>query len=392
MSIYLYLELNSFSIAILLLLLFNLKHCASQMPDDLLFRAILILTIAVLSADTGGWLLERQTFRGARALLISFDTAYFFLTGIICFFWLLYADYKIREDLAGLRRRLPVYSIPALIFAVLALLTPATGWFFSIGPGNLYLRGPLYWVQAALGWLYPAYSTGIAAVRLRHEVNQLKRVECGSIIVFMALPMLGSILQTLFYGLPLVWTFGVVSLLMIFLNIQNEQISTDALTGINNRGRLNKFLMSKLSSAIPDGQHLYLLLMDVNHFKNINDRYGHTVGDAVLIQIAKLLKAVLVRHGKRDFLARYGGDEFAIVCQRPTAQEAEYYMQEIRCAVRESFPKGNISFAVTLSIGCAEYDSGSMHTMDALISAADNDMYREKAVFNRRTSFRNPKV
>lgn len=383
MSSYLYLELNSFAIIILLLLLFNLKHCTSHMLDDLLFRMILILTIAVLAADTGGWLLEQQTFWGARSLLIFFDTAYFFLTGIICFSWVLYADYKIREDAAGLKRRLPAYSIPVLIFTVLALLTPITGWLFQIGPDNLYSRGPLYWVQAVLGWFYPLYSVGIAGTRLRRETNRSKRMECWFIIIFMSLPLLGSILQTFFYGLPLVWIFAVVSLLVIFMNVQNEQISLDALTGINNRGRLNKFLTSKLFSPLPGGQRLYLLLLDVNHFKDINDQYGHIAGDAVLVRIAELLKTVSLQHGQRDFLVRYGGDEFAVICVRPTVEDVQLYIREIHQTAQEFFSEDQFPCPITLSIGYAGFDPNTMSTIDALISAADDNMYRKKVWFRQ---------
>ena len=378
MSSCLILELNSFAVAVVLLMLFNLRHSSAHMLDDLLFREILILTVAVLASDTGGWLMERQAFSLARPLLYIFDTLYFCLSGILCFSWLLYVNCKIREDFGGFKRSLPLYSIPALLVILLAVFSPSTGWLFQIGPGNLYSRGSLYWLQSLLCWFYPLDSIGILAARLRREISRLRRNEYWCMIAFVSLPILGGLLQTFFYGLPLLWIFAVVALLIIFINIQNEQISLDALTGINNRGRLNKFLAARLSASVPEGQTLYLLLMDVNDFKKINDRYGHTAGDAVLVRIASVLKTVSSRTGRRDFLARYGGDEFAAICLRRDEEEIQRCIQEIHRTAELFFPEQQSPYPVTLSIGYAKWDPESMSTVDELISAADHSMYEKK--------------
>jgi diguanylate cyclase (GGDEF)-like protein len=116
-------------------------------------------------------------------------------------------------------------------------------------------------------------------------------------------------------------------------------------------------------------------LLDVDRFKDVNDRYGHLCGDNVLQRIA----ALLGRHGRREnCTARYGGDEFAIVLAETALSGAMIFAERVRGAVEhEEIRVGDERVAVTVSVGVAEW-SPQMGNPDDLIALADTALYRAK--------------
>jgi diguanylate cyclase (GGDEF)-like protein len=156
-----------------------------------------------------------------------------------------------------------------------------------------------------------------------------------------------------------------------------ERARTDALTGLLNRGAIEEELDLELVRARRSGQAMAVLVIDLDDFKQVNDRHGHLVGDRVLQHTADLLKHA-VRQG--DHVGRYGGDEFLVVLPNADASGAVATAERILAAgrsVRIAINREAIWLAVHLSIGFAVYpDNGSDH--EELISAADRAMYAVK--------------
>ncbi len=151
----------------------------------------------------------------------------------------------------------------------------------------------------------------------------------------------------------------------------------DTLTGLVNRDVLEERL-SQVLSTIPDRRALAVIFLDLDGFKSINDELGHAVGDAVLMEVsARLRRSVRTT----DTVARFGGDEFVIVCENTGRDGAVRIAERIRKAVRrpiESVPKG---FPLTTSIGVAWHQpepGGAVPEPDALVLRADQAMYRAK--------------
>ena len=247
--VFLYVEINTTAILILVMLLYNLRGSGHRMPDEKLFRCLLWATIAVLLCDMVGWTVNGQTFPAARSLNAAANTFYFFLTGLIAFLWLLYADYKLHEDRSRLRRICTRLSLPFLLLAAASLTTPLTGWLFTIDGSGYYQRGSGYWFQTLVAWFYLVCPTVSALRRLHRGMDRASRQNCVAIVTFAVIPFICSIIQTLFYGIPLVWIGITLALLLTFINIQNRQISLDGLTGINNRGQLNKYLSARMADS-----------------------------------------------------------------------------------------------------------------------------------------------
>lgn len=145
----------------------------------------------------------------------------------------------------------------------------------------------------------------------------------------------------------------------------------DPLTELSNRRDLDETLHAALAATTRAQRPLSVLLIDVDHFKQVNDTLGHDAGDAVLVDIAQAMSTSL-RAG--DSLGRWGGEEFLAVLPEADAQAAEVVAERLRCEVRDTVSAGGL--AITVTVGVAARDSD---TKDELITRADAALYEGKA-------------
>jgi diguanylate cyclase (GGDEF)-like protein len=155
-----------------------------------------------------------------------------------------------------------------------------------------------------------------------------------------------------------------------------EASVTDALTGARNRESFDMQLRSELSYARRHKADVSLILFDVDHFKRVNDTYGHPVGDKVLIELSRTVAMTL---RSEDVFARYGGEEFAIVLRGIDAAGALAVGERVRATVerlRIQTPKSVLH--VTISVGTASLAANYETTAEELISLADRNLYAAK--------------
>ena len=166
----------------------------------------------------------------------------------------------------------------------------------------------------------------------------------------------------------------------IALRAANERLSeismTDVLTNIANRRAFNERLAAEEKTARRTGEPFALLLMDVDQFKQFNDRHGHLAGDAALVRIAGTLSG---NNRSSDLLARYGGEEFGLILPRARVEAAAAVAERLRMAVEaDDTPWQH----VTLSIGVAAFDP--TRGTNGLIADADRALYAAKAAGRNR--------
>ncbi len=163
-----------------------------------------------------------------------------------------------------------------------------------------------------------------------------------------------------------------------------HQAITDGLTEIYNHHYFHDYLGGVLEEARRQGRSISVLMVDIDHFKSFNDRYGHKTGDYVLHRVAQTIKASL---RKGDLVARYGGEEFAVVLDGASIRPALEVAERLRKAVEEErFLYDGRILHVTVTVGVATYPDDAS-SMDALVSRADQSMYAAKEAGRNRVAF-----
>lgn len=166
------------------------------------------------------------------------------------------------------------------------------------------------------------------------------------------------------------------------LEVESEQAlyqaaNSDALTGIPNRRAFMSAAEQEFASSVLTQQGLFTIVMcDVDHFKRINDNFGHPAGDQVLIDLAQILSTEM---RKEDMLARYGGEEFIMLLRNTDLASAVNWAERIREKVQGfQFSFQNQFIPTTLSVGVCCRNWQSLITLEDIIQEADNALYRAK--------------
>jgi len=155
-----------------------------------------------------------------------------------------------------------------------------------------------------------------------------------------------------------------------------EMASTDVGTGLTNRRHFNDLLGKEFSRAQRFSEPLSCLMLDIDHFKKINDTYGHPAGDSVLFEIAALLRQEVRTH---EVVARYGGEEFVVLLPKTTAKEAMIPAARICKNIAGHHYKGlPPDRVVTISIGIASLPDPLITNPEVLVQCADFALYKAK--------------
>jgi two-component system cell cycle response regulator len=162
-----------------------------------------------------------------------------------------------------------------------------------------------------------------------------------------------------------------------------EAAMLDPLTGVYNRRYLDSHLAALLAKASAQGKPASVMLLDIDHFKQVNDTHGHEAGDAVLRGFAARVRSTI---RSADLLARYGGEEFVVVMPDTPIDLARRVAERVREAVAATpfAGQGEATFAVTVSVGVAERDAGG--DAELLMRRADRALYRSKSDGRNRVS------
>jgi diguanylate cyclase (GGDEF)-like protein len=159
--------------------------------------------------------------------------------------------------------------------------------------------------------------------------------------------------------------------------VLEEASQRDKLTGLYNRARFDSYLVEEFAIAQRTGKPLSLIMADIDHFKNVNDTWGHPAGDRVLIAVAEALGG---RLRPRDLVARYGGEEFVLILPETDAPGSEVVAERIRKKVEAGRHDvgGKEPLAATISLGCATLGPAPFGTGAELLAAADQALYAAK--------------
>ena len=224
-------------------------------------------------------------------------------------------------------------------------------------------------IQPIVSYCYVIHTSLHAFVQLR-RVESLQTKAIYRTLAFFAIPaLMGGTFQVVF-SVPGLCVGIMLSMLLLYIVFQEQLISTDPLTGLNNRNRFESYMLS-LFSNMDHTDDVYLLMMDADGFKQINDHHGHVEGDHALWVISAALKDVCSASG--GFIARYGGDEF-VVLQKAAAEQDIIHLCE---AINDELARAEVPYLLRMSIGYVRVGDG-VDTWQDLLRAADAELYRVK--------------
>jgi diguanylate cyclase (GGDEF)-like protein len=181
------------------------------------------------------------------------------------------------------------------------------------------------------------------------------------------------------FGISFFWSIGFI--LMVSQRLRNDLMDVatmDVLTGIPNRRATQLFLEKELSRARRNHSQFSVLLIDIDRFKQVNDKWGHSVGDHVLVRTAAIFQSMI---RKQDWVGRWGGEEFLMIVPGSSPDEARFLGERLRteiAGVRHTH--GNASFCITISVGVTRANEND--EIDEILKKADTALYTAKQTRN----------
>ncbi len=372
---WLYSEINIFCIILNLIIGYKEVTGKNKRPEWRMFTWTVNLSAVSIIFDLL-WGLISAGYIKSNSLVIGWglNIAYFASFGLAGYTWMLFSESIQGIDILGSRKRTILTFIPILVLLALMFISIKTHWMFYVTKDNVYHRGNLYILLMIFSYGYPVVAAIKAFIMSMKKSNYKNREECRSIALFVVPPIVCGALQIFFPGVPMLCVGITIALFLAYIESQELLISIDPLTNINNRSQLISRLSSKMKSHTR-GKKLYLVIMDVDYFKKINDTYGHSEGDRALITIASALKSVC--DTTKGFCSRYGGDEFMVIQEAKSEEEIKQICNSIKIRIDEIRRKSKLKCDVKVSIGYAEYTEKTPHIPD-LIEAADAELYKIK--------------
>lgn len=403
MNIAMYIEANVFPIAALLVIMNNLKRDMSFSWRRHCLEVIMKLTICIMIFNVVGWCLNGVEGQLANMVLWIADTAYYVFMLYMSFLWFLYVYDKVKSEnkifklfsggsTASNACSMQWYKngqmgaslIPKAVPMIVCLVMLAAGivkpLIFYIDGENFYHRGPLHFVSTIVGSGYIFVACVMALVGMVRAVEREMRVQYGLLVLFGVFPLIGGVIQSIVYGLDLLWPLTAAALVMVYINIQQQNVSRDGMTGLNNRRRLDQYV-DALSREHLGRESLCYSIMDIDYFKEINDSLGHQTGDKVLCSVADALKKVY--GNTRSFIARYGGDEFVIISRGFDREQARHYRIKLERMIGSIECDGLEGRALTVSMGSAFYGENGISCVRDMMELADERMYEVKKEHHR---------
>ncbi len=276
----------------------------------------------------------------------------------------IYGDKKKREIFLGVMR------IYAVINVIVVSVSQIFGYnMFYYYDGMTYHRGELYIVRAVFHVLL-CLATMLYVFLFKNEIAASYRLP---IMMFPFIVACGGLLQVFLINMNLEYTATVFACLILLIYVQKRDINLDYLTGVVNRRGID--IAMKRAIVESKEKEFAAIMIDVDYFKTINDKFGHKAGDEVLECIADVLTSSF-KNG--DVVGRFGGDEFCIITQINDEKELNKMIRNIKDSVAgiDWSNKGKIDLSISTGVAVYEHHSG-MRVKDFL-EFIDRRMYKEK--------------
>ena len=367
-----YMEANVFCVLIFFILLLHDRKYNTMQEKQIWFNRTVMAHVLYFLSDIGWAAVIGGVLPRARLPVYLFNTLNFIFMGLLAYSWFRYMAASEKMELRPFLRRQPLAVLP-LVFSLLVY-----AFLLIVFPRVLYTEdndlSPWYPPLMLLVPICYILASFVFSIRNAKKTENPDDMRLYRLIAFYPLSVVFiGLLQMIFLDSPL-FCFG-CTIMMLFFYIENMQalISVDALTRLNNRGQIDRY-MKQL--RYQEGLPTWGIMIDIDRFKQINDTYGHAEGDRALVLVSDALRQTAGQMDTREFIGRYGGDEFTVIFQA-SAEGVETWIAALRENIRGKQLENRLPYDLKLSVGW-EAMRDENDTMPACLDRADAKLYDAK--------------
>ncbi len=332
-----------------------------------IFDAMVWTTILGCVVEIATFFTDGVQLPGARISSYLLNTMLFVGTCLVGCLWCFYVEFRIYHSFSRLKKRL-FLLIPLIIDVILLFINLfGTNIIFYVSEDNVYSRGRFSAYAYIVLFFYFIYS--ICSI-IRSWAKGI-RVKFFPIGYFVVPCMVGTILQGLFYGLAIGWMAVAVAMLFVYVQLQNEESFVDSLTGLYNR-KYMEYVLSTVKNKSKTA--LYGIMLDMDHFKYINDTYGHDMGDDAIRSVGKILANSI---SDNCIALRFAGDEFIVLVQTDSREEVDELIRKMKSNADRINESAGKPYKLEFSLGVS-YLSSESDDIEAFMKEMDHNMYIEK--------------
>ena len=368
-----YIEANIVCIIVFGIMLIHNHFNIDRQEKQIKFDHVLIVFMLYFLVDCFWAMSVSGIIQKSRTIIILGNFLIYILMAATMYVWL---QFVMAYEQVPHRNR-PINKI-AVLFPFL-VSTVALMIHFIVAPQILISDDlemlPAYYIYlVAVPYIYMAAIMFYTIRKARSEIKITEKRKHLFIGFFPIMVIAGGAAQLIFPYIP-IYCFSVVILMLVFYIQSIElRISIDPLTQLNNRSQLMHYTAMK-SNLYMEGRSTFIIMMDIDGFKAINDTYGHWEGDRALVTVSNSLKKVVNSHSMPSFLCRYGGDEFLLIIHPEQKEETETLISEIRAEFEEVSALSQ--YPLSLGIGSDEL-AGANDNINDCIRRADEKLYSDK--------------
>ena len=361
-------SLSIFSIFILILLAVDLNKNPVFNNKTRIFIFTIYSNMLILGVELISWVVDGLPGNSGYMTNLISNSILYALNLVPLSLWCSYFDECIIVDERSRHFRRRVYVSLNVITLIMVIANLFTGILFQINPSGVFERGPGALISAAFNYIFfMIYLLSIVRYRKLITGRIYQIIICVGIF-----PIIGGYFQTRYYGVILVWPMMALVCLTAYILIEHQEMNRDAVTLLLTRPQLE----SRMKFMISRRQAFSIIMLDMDHFKSINDNFGHMAGDEALRTIANLLEKSIMQH---DQAYRYAGDEFVILLDCPDSEVVLKIKERLYTNLSRANKQSDKGYSLSFSLGYSFYNGDGNSNINQLLADADDMMYEHKA-------------
>jgi diguanylate cyclase (GGDEF)-like protein len=381
------LYLNTALGACLIIILIFLDYIRKFNTDVFQRRLFLIVLASAFLATTADFI--ARIFGGTSGMvfmLYAVNSLFYVFQFFTYYFTFAFIDYFAYGNIGRTKKFIRIIAVCFCLWCLSLVLNLKYHFYFYISPDTFYTPGPYYPVRLITNYLIIP-----ACVIDMFFSKTIQRAQVYLILFFGFLTGTGAALDIIMKTGSLTWPCFAAALLYIYFFIVRSDSKIDSLTGIGNRYSFNEFidrLARQGGKKVPlsqeasennrrpygAGESWAIVMIDMDHFKEINDTLGHLEGDNALRDMAAIIKGCIRRS---DFAARYGGDEFVLATR--AENDIRRLMERIKGAIKVQNEKKFRPYTLEISYGYDVFTTGGDQSIEDFLVHVDSLMYKHKA-------------